>query len=257
LIEIIEGAPAKVLNAIASQLPPAQGGGEWLALWRTANSTAEGQLGALCDDGFWEGSIARSVMKSLPDNTMLHVASSMPIRDLCSFGGASRRDLTIYSSRGANGIDGTIATALGEAHIHDGPAILMCGDLAFLHDIGSLVTSRNTGSGLIVLVIDNNGGGIFHALPISSHEKVFEQLFVTPQGVDIGALCDGIGIDNVEVSSTSELELALQKAVGSPKGRGGVRVITAKVSRAFSVKQRDNAFTAVNSALGQISEGGL
>tara|TARA_B110000037_G_C16744025_1_gene352448 strand:- start:12 stop:560 length:549 start_codon:yes stop_codon:yes gene_type:complete len=181
----------------------------------------------------------------------------MPIRDLGSFGGARRRDLTIYSSRGANGIDGTIATALGEAHIHDKPALLVCGDLAFLHDIGSLVASRNTRSNLIVLVIDNSGGGIFHELPISDHTEIFEQLFITPQSVDIGSLCDGIGIDNVQVSSTNELELALGKAIVTTKTDGGVQVITAKVSREFSVEQRRKTFERVRSALGKPSEGEL
>ena len=257
VIEVIEGAPAKVLEAIASNLPMSPKRGDWLTFWKTANSTAQKQINTTCDDGFWEGTIARSVMKSLPDNAMLHVASSMPIRDLGSFGGARRRALTIYSSRGANGIDGTIATALGEAHIHDGPALLICGDLAFLHDIGSLVTSKNSDTRLIVLVIDNSGGGIFHALPISDHKEVFEQLFVTPQNIDISALCNGAGIDNVEVSSANELESAIERAITPTEAKGSVCVITAKVSRAFSVERRSRAFATVETALSQRSEGGL
>ena len=257
VLEVIEGAPANVLEAIATNIPESSETGEWLKLWKSANSTAQKHLTSACDDGFWEGSIARAVMKSLPDNAMLHVASSMPIRDLSSFGGARRKALTTYSSRGANGIDGTIATALGEAHIHDGPALLICGDLALLHDIGSLLASKNLDSGLVVLVVDNSGGGIFHALPISDHKEVFEQLFVTPQNIDIGALCDGAGINNVEVSSADELETAIERAIESIEANISVSVITAKVSRYFSVEQRKQAFNSVDAALAQLSEGGL
>ena len=257
LMRVIEGSPSKTLESLAACLTPNNKHSEWLEFWQTANSTAEVQIDRACGDGFWEGTIARSVIKSLPEAAMLHVSSSMPIRDLYSFGGARNRDLSIYSSRGANGIDGTIATALGEAHVHDEVALLMCGDLAFIHDIGSLITSKNSATGLIVLVIDNSGGGIFHSLPISQNKGAFETLFITHQNVSIRDLCSGLGINNVVVSSSSELDQALDKAFSSAKIKEELQVIVAKVSREFSVEKRQNAFSKVRSALTSGHTGGL
>ncbi len=140
----------------------------WLASWTNADAKASQTLDRVCADGFWEGGIARAVARALPANALLHVASSMPIRDLENF---ADRVPTVTANRGANGIDGTIATACGAALSWTGPVVALLGDLAFAHDVGSLITARALRLPITLVVIDNGGGGIFDFLGIAAHER--------------------------------------------------------------------------------------
>ncbi len=123
----------------------------------------------------------------LPPKTPLMIANSMPVRDVEWFWPPSDRGIRPYFSRGANGIDGTLSTALGIAQ-HHGPAVLLTGDLALLHDSNGFLNARLRSGHLTILLINNQGGGIFESLPIAQFDPPFEQFFATPQQVDFAAL---------------------------------------------------------------------
>lgn len=215
----------------------------WLAQWRRADETARRTLGDAMGDGFWEGAIAASVGRMLPESALLHVASSMPVRDLESF---ATRVPTVTSNRGANGIDGTIATAVGSALAWSGPTVALLGDLAFVHDVGSLATARALDVSLTLVVIDNRGGGIFDFLPIAAHDQTtFARYFSTPQEVDIASAAAAFGFTTTRVGSLPELETALADATKS-KGR---RIIHAVVDRSRNVARHRAASAAVSRAL--------
>ncbi len=216
-------------------------GGGWLAQWKRAERAARRALDETVSDGFWEGAIAAAVGRSLPANALLHVASSMPVRDLEAF---AARVPFVTANRGANGIDGTIATACGASLAWDGPTVALLGDLAFLHDVGSLATARALSANLTIVVVDNNGGGIFDFLPIADHDqRAFNRYFSTPQDVDVGAVAVAFGFTATKVGSLPELEQALA-APGQ-----GCRVIHAVVDRSRNVMRHRASATAVAHAL--------
>ena len=130
----------------------------------------------------------------------------MSIRYAEYFWQTNDRQLEIYFSRGANGIDGTLSTALGIAHQHQRPMVLLTGDLALLHDTnGFLINSRFQGC-LVIILVNNNGGGIFEMLPITEYEGVYEDYFATPQQVDFESLQRTYNLDYKSIDNWNQLE---------------------------------------------------
>ncbi len=136
-------------------------------------------------DSLFEGKAAWTLSRKLPEGTPVFAASSMPVRD-CEFFWEPGHGQHFYFNRGANGIDGTVATALGVAHATGKPTVLYTGDLALLHDQNALLAARELppGASLTIVCINNDGGGIFEHLPISKFDPPFERFFATPQNKD-------------------------------------------------------------------------
>lgn len=186
---------------------------QWVVAERCADEAIRATLDGFADAGeFTEPGVARTVADELPDDVELVVASSMPIRDHEWFGGARAR---AHANRGANGIDGVMSTALGVA-LGVGSAAVLIGDLAFVHDTNALVGLAVRNADLRIVVVDNDGGGIFSFLPQASvlEPRRFEQLFGTPLGADVLGLAAAHGIATVEISSPRDL--AAQLATRGP-----------------------------------------
>jgi len=176
----------------------------WWKLWSDFESKAKA---ALVDYPNWsEGALASIVAADLENDTALFISSSRPIRDLEAFA-TPRADLVTYANRGLAGIDGNISTALGIATHHD-ETFAILGDLAFLHDISAL--ANPTDDALTILVVDNNGGGIFSTLP-QRGVPGFEKLFGTPHNQDLAKIVSGFGISNEVVTNVKELQIALKR----------------------------------------------
>lgn len=177
---------------------------EWVAKWNTYSELARSAQDSLPE---WsEGRIAQLIAADLERDTALFISSSRPIRDLEAF--AEPRDGVItYANRGLAGIDGNISTALGIASYHD-ETVAVIGDLAFLHDLSAL--TNPTGEVLTLIVIDNNGGGIFSMLPQRGIAG-FEELFGTPHDRDLAGICAGFGISHEVVRDLKGLHIALQR----------------------------------------------
>lgn len=215
-------------------------GTPWMARWRHANERAEEALDiALRDVPLSEPGVARTVARSLADDTDLVVASSMPVRDLEWFGGPMAR---AHANRGANGIDGVMSTALGMA-LSARPVVALVGDLAFVHDSNALTALRDRGADLRIVVIDNDGGGIFSFLPQATQltRERFELLFGTPHGTDLVALASAHGVPATTVTSVDDL----RRAVTTP-GPSVTRVVS---SRDDNVRIHDQLHRAVATAL--------
>ncbi len=180
----------------------------WTASWESAQRAADDailatlnkldQTGELTEPG-----VARVVADHLPHTVELVVSSSMPIRDYEWFGGTNAR---AHANRGANGIDGVTSTALGLALSRGSTAVLI-GDLAFVHDSNALAGLAVRNTDLRVVVVDNDGGGIFSFLPQAAEltSERFEQLFGTPHGTDVLALAAAHGLAGIDVSTAEQL----------------------------------------------------
>ncbi|MGF1523463.1 MAG: 2-succinyl-5-enolpyruvyl-6-hydroxy-3-cyclohexene-1-carboxylic-acid synthase [Leptolyngbyaceae cyanobacterium] len=144
----------------------------------------------------------------LPIQMPLMIANSMPVRDVEWFWPLNDRHIQPYFSRGANGIDGTLSTAMGIAH-HHRQAVLLTGDLALLHDSNGFLNANYRSSHLTILLVNNHGGGIFEMLPISQFDPPFETFFTTPQAVDFGALATAHGILHQPIQTWADLKHAL------------------------------------------------
>ena len=180
----------------------------WFAGWRDASVAAESAIAAQLDDGpLDEPAVARCVSRV---SGQVVVASSMPIRDVEWFG-VAEPTASVWSNRGANGIDGTIATAVGVAVATGEPVTVLLGDVALLHDSSSLTALARRDVVVRIVVVDNDGGGIFSFLPQATglDGARFEQLFGTPHGTDLVALARAHGLPAVEVTTRSELDAAL------------------------------------------------
>lgn len=202
-------------------------GNEWVKLWSSAEKSVEKKLELAFSEqnDFFEGKLVRQLSKNLPEHSYLQVSNSMPIRDLEWFWYAKEKKRKIFGNRGVNGIDGTLGTALGLAHLSDSPAFLLTGELAFLHDSNALLFHAQFMGSLTVFIINNKGGGIFENLPVAG-EPEFEKCFATPQECDFPLLCEAHGIEFICPSTWEEISGLIQHPIAT-----GVRVIEMKCDR--------------------------
>ncbi len=210
------GPVAPVVDALTGGLRGAMGT-TWFARWNRAEQRAHAAIDAELAEHpqLIDPAIARAVSRVIPAGGHLVVSSSMPIRDIEWFG-IGRGDITVHSNRGANGIDGVIATATGVAVATGAPTFVLIGDVALLHDASSLTGLANRAVDLRVVVVDNDGGAIFSFLPqagVVSSER-FEQLYGTPHGVDLVGLASAHGLRAARVNNLAELTVAVD--IGGP-----------------------------------------
>ncbi|HBR93987.1 MAG TPA: 2-succinyl-5-enolpyruvyl-6-hydroxy-3-cyclohexene-1-carboxylic-acid synthase [Opitutae bacterium] len=186
---------------------------DWASKWTTLEArqsqAIDERMGNL--DTLFEGKVAWLLSRHLPVGSSVFLASSMSVRYAEYFWSAGSRACAVFCNRGANGIDGTLSTALGVAH-GGRPAFLLTGDLAFLHDSNGLLASSQLRGSLTVVLINNNGGGIFEHLPVAQMDPPFEQYFSTPQDVDTGQLCAAYRVPHQVVNDWSQLVNALTKS---------------------------------------------
>jgi 2-succinyl-5-enolpyruvyl-6-hydroxy-3-cyclohexene-1-carboxylate synthase len=192
-------------NLVAPLARPPDAG--WWAALASLDARARLALEAeLAEASHAEPAIAARIFEASPPETPIFVASSMPVRDAESFWGANGDRRRIFFNRGANGIDGTLSTALGMAEGLAQPSLLYTGDLALLHDTNGMLVARNSFSGSLTIVcLNNGGGGIFHHLPVARESDVFEDFFATPQSVDFRTWARAYGIAYRLANNVDEL----------------------------------------------------
>ncbi len=160
-----------------------------------------------------EPGIARSVSKIIPEGTGLFVGNSMPVRDMDMFAYHGCRACAIAVNRGASGIDGTMASAAGFAAGLGRPVTLLMGDLSFIHDLNSLFILKTACIPVVVIIINNRGGGIFSFLPVSMHKDIFEKFFATPHNLDFADAAAQFDIDYHLPSNMAEFASIYSEAI--------------------------------------------
>jgi 2-succinyl-5-enolpyruvyl-6-hydroxy-3-cyclohexene-1-carboxylate synthase len=236
---------AKLDDALARLELPAER--QWLDQWRAAERLAVAAVESTMatSGGLTEPGAARAALAAVPHGGTLVVSSSMPVRDLEWYSPAGG-DLRVVANRGANGIDGVVSTAVGVA-LASGPVVCLVGDVAFLHDASALMGVTRRGVDLAIVVVDNDGGGIFSFLPQASalEPARFEQLFGTPHGTDLAAVGAAHGLVTTVVTTHAGLEAAL---VGW-RDRRGPALVVARSDRAANAEFHGRLNAAVAAAL--------
>jgi len=197
---------------------------EWLKQWQTLDQKAATVVAtALAPDTLTGPSAAQLVWNQTGDVDQLFVAASWPVRHLEAYA-SKRNGLHVYGNRGTNGIDGLISTAVGIGIGTKKRTVLLMGDIAFLHDLGGL----NIGEGqeqpdLTIVVLDNNGSGIFSQLEqgADEYQEHYEKVFGTPHGKDLWVISESLGIPAKQVTTKTELKFALESFEKMP----GIKVI--------------------------------
>lgn len=216
----------------------------WLEGWRAADDAAAEAIAATLGDALTEPRVAAEVAARVPAGGRLCVASSMPIRDVETF--AARGHAPVLASRGANGIDGTLATAFGVAAGHDGPVAVLLGDVAFAYDLSALACAKRHGQALAIVVLNNDGGGIFEFLPLAGIDRAtFEEHVATPPGLDIAHAAALYACDHVIPTDASGFQAALDAALAADR----TTIIEVRTERAANVALHREVWAAVSTAI--------
>ena len=217
------------------ELELAEQNASWVQAWLEEEEHIEKKLQEQFknESTLHEAKLVRTLSDILPDDAVLHVANSMPIRDLEWFWRKTSTNRQLFGNRGVNGIDGTLGTALGLGHESGKPTFLLTGELAFLHDSNALLFSDHFKGSLTVVLINNHGGGIFHHLPISQQPE-FHKCFLTPQSCDFSKLCEAHGLEHHLIQTWQDFEKQIQ--VSFPQG---IRILEFPVDREHSVSKRN------------------
>ncbi len=209
----------------------------------------------------FEGSVVAEVARRIGSEDILFVSNSMPVRDVGTFVPSRERSLMVIGNRGASGIDGIVSTAAGVSLASGRRVVVITGDLALLHDSNGLSSLTGPGIRVFLVVLNNNGGGIFHFLPIREIEPAFTPLFATPHGRDLGVLAAFHGLPylflegrfgrSVSASDTdSDGALDLDEAWTIAMDWEGSGMLEVRTDRDQNRARRAEVVEAISSAVG-------
>lgn len=187
--------------------------GAWAARWQAKQNRVAAVLAARDAADWCEADLARALAALLPADWTLFLGSSMPIRDVDQFASAAGAPVPVAANRGASGIDGTLACAAGWAAGAQRPTVLLVGDLTLLHDLNALLLIARSPQPIVVVLVNNQGGGIFHFLPVAAFDDLFEPFFGTPHTVQFGPLATGFGLPYTCVADGAAFEAAFRQAL--------------------------------------------
>jgi len=217
----------------------------WLDAERAARDAIEAELEGL--DPLSEPGLHLALGRAHRDGDLVYTASSMPIRDQEAYLPAGEADALFLCNRGANGIDGLISSGIGAAHATGRPTTIVTGDLGLLHDIGGLAALRDVSTPVRIVVVDNDGGGIFHFLPQAAAlaGREFEALLGTPRGIDAAKAADLFNLPHRHLETLTDLPDALAAGTG---------LIEVKTDRQTNVELHRQLTRRVGAALADLPE---
>jgi 2-succinyl-5-enolpyruvyl-6-hydroxy-3-cyclohexene-1-carboxylate synthase len=249
--EYIHADPVALCRDLLARLAPNEGYHDeaWLTLWQHADRMTRQALESAMQDFEepFEGRVFSELASLLPDETTLYVGNSMPVRDMDTFFWASKRRIRCMGNRGANGIDGMVSSALGASAVSEqhGPTVLVIGDLSLFHDLNGLLAARLHALDLTIVLVNNDGGGIFSFLPQAAYAEHFEQLFGTPTGLDFSLAVQMHGGQFQRAETWEQFRKAVMRGISS----GGLHVVEVKTERASNVRMHRHLWQVVGKAL--------
>ena len=257
--KLIHADPAalcqSLLNALEQHSEDLPVSHAWVSRWQDADRVTRHAIEAAIHtfDEPFEGRVFSELADLLPNDTTLYVGNSMPVRDLDTFFHCTGERIRIMGNRGANGIDGVVSSALGAnaAAGRDKPTVLVVGDLSFFHDLNGLLAARLHSLNLTIILINNDGGGIFSFLPQAAYPEHFEQLFGTPTGLDFRLAVEMYGGQYQKVENWEQF----RKLVSRGLHTGGLHVIEVQTERASNVKMHRQLWEVVGTALNDAAIG--
>ncbi len=243
---VVHADAASVCSAItAGSADPA-----WLQAWQQVEAATSAVVAsALPEADPTEPSTVIDLANVLPSGATLVAGNSMPVRDFDSFLPAGTPAGAILGNRGASGIDGVVSSALGVASVSDGPTVLVIGDLSFYHDMNGLLAAKRFGLNATIVLINNDGGGIFSFLPQHDDAEHFETLWGTPHGLDFSHVAGLYGVGFQRVTTREEYKAALKASFWAD----GVQVIEIKTDREENLKLHQRIWDEVAIAVNTVT----
>ncbi len=220
--DLVVADPSRLAEAL-SRVVAGPDSADWRSLWAEAEQTHWDAVDA--QDELFEGGIVADAVAEAPEPTTLFVSNSMPVRDLDRFAPPSPDAVTALGNRGVSGIDGVTSTALGAGSATTDHLTLVIGDLAYYHDMNGLLAVARCDVDATIVLLNNDGGGIFHMLPIESFDPPFTEQFKTPHGIDFEPTGELYGLEYERVDSRGGFVDAYTEAVAS-EGTTVVEVVT-------------------------------
>lgn len=253
--EVVRSDPAAFCEALTADLVghvPGPEIGRWTARWRALDRAAREALEAGLAEApaLSEPGAVLELARALPPGGAVFAGNSMPVRDIdaCFPGGPA--PVRFLANRGASGIDGVVSSALGASAAGVRPLALVIGDLSFYHDMNGLLAAARHGLDATILLLHNDGGGIFSFLPqadASESREPFEELFGTPHGLDFRHAAALYGLDWFEPRSQADLRSALRRSLGAR----GVQVVQVRTNRRENVTVHRRLWERVAAAVRQ------
>lgn len=214
----------------------------WYLKWQRMNTCTKQALQTVKEHSeINEGKVFTELMSLLPQNTNLFVSNSMPIRDCDTFFHCNETNSKVFANRGANGIDGVVSTALGVS-VEGSPTVLVIGDLSFFHDMNGLLAAKMQNKNITIIIINNDGGGIFSFLPQASEKEHFEDLFGTPHGLDFSHAIKMYGGEFARVESWEQFEQTFVQSFA----KNGLKVIELVTEREKNVLEHRKLWNNVS-----------
>jgi 2-succinyl-5-enolpyruvyl-6-hydroxy-3-cyclohexene-1-carboxylate synthase len=243
----IQADEAAVIRDLLPAITPRQGG--WTQTFAAAEvATWQTIEPALAQGAYFDGAAVYDVLDILPSGAVLFVGNSLAVRHLDQFGRPAARHISTYANRGASGIDGNISTALGLGHAHPGaPLVAIVGDITFYHDMNGLLAVQRCGVPITLVVLHNDGGGIFRRLPINAFEPACTDYFVTPHGLDFSHAARMYGLDYVPVQERDAFRQAFSERVS----QGGATLIEVRTDAHTDLTRWQEITAAVQGRLQQ------
>jgi 2-succinyl-5-enolpyruvyl-6-hydroxy-3-cyclohexene-1-carboxylate synthase len=241
-------AVAQELAGAAEREPDPQ----WADRWRTASELAGRAVAAeLKNMGeLFEGKIFRELAFLLPEKAALFAGNSMPVRDMDTFFPSVSKQVRFAGNRGASGIDGVLSTALGFSAAIPEPLVLVVGDLSFYHDMNGLFAVKKNRLAATIILVNNDGGGIFSFLPQRRYPEYFETYFGTPHGLAFETAARLYGVEFRQVKSWEEFPSLLSESIGKP----GTRILEVRTDRERNVELHRRVWSAVSEAVDSVAK---
>jgi 2-succinyl-5-enolpyruvyl-6-hydroxy-3-cyclohexene-1-carboxylate synthase len=248
--EMIHADPVALCRDLLVALPAIDLRSEvWFSIWQRSDYVTQQALSATMQDfsQLFEGRVFVELARLLPSDSTLFVGNSMPVRDMDTFFWGNEHHICVLGNRGANGIDGVISSALGVSAVStkDERTVLVIGDLSFFHDLNGLLAARLHALNITIVLVNNDGGGIFSFLGQSAYPLHFEQLFGTPTGLDFQPVVQMYGGHFQRIRDWN----AFRKAIKQSFHVGGLHVIEVTTERQSNVTMHRQLWQAVENAL--------
>ncbi|MBI3954109.1 MAG: 2-succinyl-5-enolpyruvyl-6-hydroxy-3-cyclohexene-1-carboxylic-acid synthase [Chloroflexi bacterium] len=216
--DFIHADPGLVCQGLAADLGAARSPSSWLSEWLRLDSICRAALQSRLHrlDELFEGKVFSELADLLPAGSGLFAGSSMPVRDLDAYFPLTDKPVRCLGNRGVNGIDGVVSTALGHAAVAPERLVLVLGDISLYHDLNGLLAAKLHRLNATIVVVNNDGGGIFSFLPQAAYPDVFERFFGTPHGLRFGPAADLYGLAYTHVDSWPAFRSAVASSIATP-----------------------------------------
>jgi 2-succinyl-5-enolpyruvyl-6-hydroxy-3-cyclohexene-1-carboxylate synthase len=212
--EFIHADPTLFCRLLTKKLAPRRASA-WALKVQEAEVACWTAMDVMLSGAYCEGAIVTDMIGELPSGTVLFAGNSLPVRHLDQFGRPQLKRIRLFANRGASGIDGNVSTALGICASSETLFVAIVGDITFYHDLNGLLAVESSGLNPIIVLLNNNGGGIFHRLPIREFEPPFTELFVTPHGLDFEPVARMYGLDFVRIDDRNDFRRVLAESIES------------------------------------------